>query len=461
MAARLDAPRWVIPAGFTFLAGLTGLLAGVDPKLAIGAGLGLSFVIVATLNLTAGLLAFTFLAFMESALPSGAASLIKAAGLLLALAWLAKVVTDRDGTKNFLSAHAGVTYLMLAFLAWGALSITWSEDPSGTIVNLTRYLLNFSLVVITFSALTRRRDVSNMYNVWLAGITVTAAYGFLHPAAGAEEAGRLESTVGDANELAAVLVVGIVLSLSVAITARHSPALRVTALAVATFALFSFVFTGSRGGIVALGAALVAGLVMAGPGRRAGAMVALLGLAVTAFVFFSAFAPQTVRDRVSQTTPGETQTKEGRTTVWAVGWRMVEANPVRGVGLGSFQTSSIHYVLAPGTLDRTDQVVDTPKVAHNIYLQALAELGIVGLLMFLGLLGFPLVCAVKAARNFARRGDYQMEIMSRALVVALAAYLTADFFLSNEFSKLLWILLAMGPVVLAVSIQPDRRAGVT
>jgi O-antigen ligase len=346
---------------------------------------------------------------------------------------------------------------MLAFLAWGALSISWSEDPSSTVVNLTRYLLNFSLVVITYSALTRRRDVEGMYYVWLAGITVTAAYGFLHPASGSIESGRLESTVGDPNELAAVLVTGIVLALSVAITAKRSPLLRLTALGVASLALFSFVFTGSRGGIVALGAALIAAWLMAGKGRRAGATLAIAALAVTAVVFFSAFAPQSVRDRVSQTVPGQTETKEGRSTVWAVGWRMVEANPIHGVGLGSFQTSSIHYVLAPGTLERADQIIDTPKVAHNIYLQAFAELGIVGLLMFLGLLGFPLYCAIKATRNFVRKKDFEMEIMSRALVVALAAYLTADFFLSNEFSKLLWILLAMGPVMLAVSKRTDER----
>ena len=62
---------------------------------------------------------------------------------------------------------------------------------------------------------------------------------------------------------------------------------------------------------------------------------------------------------------------------------MFEDNPIRGVGLGSFEKSSIHYVLEPGTLARSDQIIDSPKVAHNTYLRSLAELGVVGLLLML------------------------------------------------------------------------------
>ena len=47
---------------------------------------------------------------------------------------------------------------------------------------------------------------------------------------------------------------------------------------------------------------------------------------------------------------------------------------------------------------RDDFIVDTPKVAHNTYLQILAELGIVGFALFLTILVFSLVCAFKAHR---------------------------------------------------------------
>ena len=53
---------------------------------------------------------------------------------------------------------------------------------------------------------------------------------------------------------------------------------------------------------------------------------------------------------------------------------------------------------------RDDFIVDTPKVAHNTYLQVLAELGVVGLALFMTILLFSLVCAFKAHRVAARAG---------------------------------------------------------
>jgi hypothetical protein len=40
-------------------------------------------------------------------------------------------------------------------------------------------------------------------------------------------------------------------------------------------------------------------------------------------------------------------------------------------------------------------------------------------------------------------------------VVALVAFLTSNFFLSSQFDKQLWLLIALGPVLLAISRQPD------
>jgi O-antigen ligase len=235
--------------------------------------------------------------------------------------------------------------------------------------------------------------------------------------------------------------------------------IRLGAIATTLLALFSLILTGSRSGVVALLAVLVVTVAVAGPRWRAQALGAAALVSISAVVFFVAFAPPAIKERISEAVPGQVPVTEGRSTIWQVGWRMAKANPVRGVGLGSFQTSSIHYVLEPGNLDRTDQVIDTPLVAHNIYLQALAELGVVGLVMLLGILAFPIVCALRAARRFAEMGDSRMEVVSRAVVVALAGIYTADFFASEISSKLLWLLLALGPCLLTIA-SSDGRAPV-
>jgi hypothetical protein len=83
---------------------------------------------------------------------------------------------------------------------------------------------------------------------------------------------------------------------------------------------------------------------------------------------------------------------------------------------------------------------------------------VVGLIPFLIIMFFPLVCALRAARLFERRGDRDMELISRAVFVGLVGILAADFFLSGQFSKQLWLLLGMGPALLAIAEGTREKA---
>ena len=130
---------------------------------------------------------------------------------------------------------------------------------------------------------------------------------------------------------------------------------------------------------------------------------------------------------------------------------IVSARTIQGVGSGNFTTASIHYLLEPGKLVRDDFIVDTPKVAHNTYLQVLAELGIVGFALFMTILLFSFVCAFKAHRVAARAGDRELDIIARATVVALTALFAAYFFVSRDYGKQLWLLLALCPVMLEIA----------
>jgi putative inorganic carbon (HCO3(-)) transporter len=447
----LQAQAWALAAAFAGTASAVGLVAGMDPKLAIGASLTVGFLVLSLVSLCAGLTAFTVLAFLEFLLPSGSVlSFTKLAGLVLVISWIAKASAPR-ARETFLSAHPAASFLLIAFLAWGAISIFWSESHSGTLLDVSRYLLVMVLLVIEYSAVETRTHVKWILGAFLLGTGVTAAYALVtKPTAAPDELVRLSSTVGNANVLATVLVAGVVLAGAAVIISKRSPGLRLAAIGVAVLSLASFAFTGSRSGVVSLAVVLVVTIVVAGRWRPQ-ALVGSIAVAIASIFVFLAFAPAPIRARVAEATPGQVPLTEGRFTLWQVAWRMVEDQPVRGVGLGSFQESSVHYVLEPGTLERTDQVVDQPQVAHNIFLQTFAETGIVGEVLFLGVLGFPLGCALAAARNFERLGDDEMEIVARGLFVALVGILTADFFASEQFNKLLWLLLGLGPAMLAIS----------
>lgn len=451
MAARLDWSRFLGAATLALLAVPLGALAGYDPKLAIVAALAAGFVLLAFSDLAAGLAVFSFIAFIEVIpLPGAVVSLSKLAGLLLAVSWFAAVTTRRSARIDFFSAHPIASIALAGFVAWALLSTVWSTGTGEALSSTGRYGLNVLLFVIAFTAVRTPRQLGWVLLAFVLGVALAAVTGIVTPT-GEEESGRLGGGALDPNELAAVLVSGVALCAAVFALYRESPLIRVTSVIVGGFALAAVWLTASRGGLVALAVALVAAIVLAGR-WRAVMLVAAAALAALTFVYFAAFAPDDVRDRVASTTEGQERIKEGRTTIWQVAWRAFEDNPVNGVGAGNFPVVSKEYVLEPGVLARSDEIVsDNPKVAHNAYLEVATELGVIGLALFACVIGFSLYCAGAAARAFGRAGDGRMQAVCVCLLIAVIGVLAADFFVSDQYSKQLWLLLGLGPAVLQMA----------
>lgn len=450
---RATAAAWVALGAAALL---LGVAAGTDPKLAIGAALGLAFIAAVLNDLALGLALFTILAFFE-VLPAvaGGFTFAKIGGILLALAWLATLtVRGGRGSRAFVAEHPLATTLLLAFLGWVAISAAWAESPSSTLATLPRYGPNVFLFFIVYTAIRERRHVVWLLVAFVVGSTIAALYGIARPPSQTSLRGdRIGGIVGDPNELASVLIVGLVLAVTLAgILRRHTLARGATAAA-AVLLLLGVLLTLSRGGLLALVVVMIVAIFNAGRWRPAAVLLAVLAVA-GAVGYFSAFASPVARARV--TTAG---TGSGRTGLWTIGWRMVEAHPVHGIGAGNFAVSSVHYLLRPGTIPSDYLVVDIPQVAHNVYLQLLAETGVIGLALFLGTVGIGLAGAIGAARAFRARGDPSMELVARGVLTAQAGILAADFFISAQYNKQLWILLALGPALLALARRPAATGG--
>ena len=409
MALRLDPAWWIWPL-LAGAAAALGALAGYDPKLAIAAALGIAFVALVLADLTVGLVLFTVLSFL-ALLPTfggSALSLPKLAGLLLAMSWLATTATRSERARDLFAEHAGLVAVLLAFVALTGLSVIWAESHGDAITAFSRYALNLSLFPIVYSGLRRREHALWIATAFVGGATIAAAYGFVtrpnaaaasSPGiAGSAELDRVSGTVGDPNELAAVLVAGVVLATALLRAAFRSPALRLAAFTAATLCLLTVFLTLSRGGLIALAVALLAGMLLGGRWRPTYALIAVATL-LSAFAYFGAVASPQDRDRLTKADGGT-----GRTDIWKVGWRIVEAKPALGAGAGNFPAVAVHYVLRPGHLKRSDLVVEQPQVTHNTYLQILAELGVVGLALFLAIVGVSVRAALGAARSFSTPG---------------------------------------------------------
>jgi O-antigen ligase len=154
----------------------------------------------------------------------------------------------------------------------------------------------------------------------------------------------------------------------------------------------ALVFSMSRMGIVAMicsiGAILVASKATAKHARRAGAAVALVLLAIMGLAIYIGVDAVLARyEDLSR----ERESDSGRVALWRDAWKMIEKNPVFGQGLGTFQwTYPAYESVQP----------DTPaRYAHSDYVQALAEVGVVGLALLVWAFGAMWKTAVRNLRS--------------------------------------------------------------
>jgi O-antigen ligase len=453
MTARIDSGEGVWLAGLLLFAASVGLLAGINPVMAIGAAIAAGFVLIVFVDLPLGLALFTAFSLLEGLGLSSIVSIGKVGGILLALSWFAVVVTRPEAKSDFFSVHPGMTAVIAAFLGWTLLSTVWAESPSVALSAFGRYLLNAMLFLIIFTAVRTKRQALMVAAAFVIGALATSAYGVISGAPVTDYGtARLAGTGVEQGELAAVLISAAALAIGVAANIRRGqPGLRLLAIAAVPACLYAMFLTVSRGGVVGLGVALIAAVLLSGRWRTR-VFVVVIVIAVGTYYYFAAFAPEAARERIAATTSSQTENQEGRTTLWTVGERMARANFIKGVGAGNYQVESLHYLVSPGVVTRSDQVLlNDPQPVHNTWLQILAEEGIIGLSLFVTIVGFALASCWRAAKEFARRNDRGGEILARVLLIGLFGTLVADTFLSQEYNKQLWLLLGIGPALLGAA----------
>ncbi len=443
-------PAALLLTAATVAAAVAAVLAVRAPAItiAVAVACGLGALVLADLAL--GFRVFTAVAFLEI-LPAagGGLSVAKLAGVALVFSWLVTGATPASRSRRFATAHPGAAVLAVLFLTWVLMSAAWAESPRDALEAAGRYGPDLLLFPIAFAAVRTPRHAGAFAAVFVGGAIASAVYGLSRAPGGS----RLEGAGVDPNILALALVAA--LALSVAMTAQRTrvPAVRAGWIIGAAACLTGVLLTGSRGGLVSLAVAGVLGVALAGRGRRPRAALLAVAALALSVAYVAVLAPAATRERVTHPSGGS-----GRADLWRVGGRVVAHHPLVGVGAGNFPRATIHELLAPGTLTRSRYIVDTPKVAHNVYLEVQAELGIPGLLLFLSLIAFSLACCRSAWRRFAAIGAPDSEVLARGVAVAIGSVLAAEVFVSQEFSKPLWLLLAVAPALRAIAQESSRAA---
>jgi O-antigen ligase len=122
-----------------------------------------------------------------------------------------------------------------------------------------------------------------------------------------------------------------------------------------------------------------------------------------------------------------------RTTYLAIGFDLFMQSPIWGIGPGNYPVYFVgdEYRFMPG---RTPIM----RELHNTYLDVAVELGTIGLLLFLALLG----SALSETRRALIGGEAQ-RAAGLALLLALLALFAASFFMPNKDMRYLWLLLGL------------------
>jgi O-antigen ligase len=143
---------------------------------------------------------------------------------------------------------------------------------------------------------------------------------------------------------------------------------------------------------------------------------------------------------------------KGRLKIVGIAWRIFTNNPVLGVGIGCYNEANALYAPELGRRD-----------AHNTYLSLAAEMGLPGLLLWLGLVG-SVLAQVRRRRASLEADDRTIQVLwiERAVIAFLVASLFATYSGVTAFYLPLGILWAAGNVLGVPATDsgppPRRRA---
>ena len=238
--------------------------------------------------------------------------------------------------------------------------------------------------------------------------------------------GRSAGMFGIPNSLAGLLELMAPVCLVLLSSRAVRPAAKIVCAWLAVLFLFAVVLTGSRGGWIGLGLALLAWPLMTGGDWRRRLLAAGVGLAVLLVGFallyrFSDYA----RKRIEPFLDGRFEAS--RPLIWKAGWQMWQDAPWLGRGAASYNVLFEQY--------RPRGFLNEPDWTHNDYLNTLSDYGLVGFGLWAGAGGAVLWLGwtgVRRARRETRRsGDILQHWRWRfgllLGLVAFALHLGADF----------------------------------
>lgn len=376
---------------------------------------------------------------------------------LLAVTLLARVAGGREDLTGVYKVFLPV----VIYLFGRSVSLLYVSDTGVTgdqVIKLGKDLLILLVFVGFLTSMIRVRAVAAAAGFSIAAIAVLSDFQYLtgtfqsnyfgfanavirQIVVGTSDSWRLTGPLTDANFFGQMLVIGMPLVLIFAVLPGH-PIRRILSVLAALAILLAIAFTFSRGALVALG--LIGLLAVT---ALKGSRIYLLGAAGLVGMSLL-FMPQSLYERLVPVAQAVGEAVSGgqfiqdpalgqRRSVAAVALAMSASNPWLGIGFGQFPAQYANYALMEG------YDIGAPHEAHNLYLETLAEGGILGLTLLIAMTTGSLFLARRARRALAAAGEKEDAAVVRGIALSTLGFLATSIFLHGAYQRFLWFDVAL------------------
>jgi O-antigen ligase len=312
------------------------------------------------------------------------------------------------------------------FIAWGALTSLWALDPEMT---WERLPMAVSLLLLYLAAVSFRVTSTEVIVIMLfciAGGVSAAVYTAAEMARSFNGSLRWSLEGTNPNIFAASLLLPLSLAIGQFLSVKNRMGKSWMLLAIGILGTVALL-TMSRGSLVAIAVMLAVFAYRLGVNRWSLLIIAMIAVLVL-------LMPSTFFVRVAE---GLESRAQGRFDIWNVGTELVARYGIFGVGLSNF---AVGYAQFAGYAEVFRGYERAP---HNIYLGVIAELGIVGLSLFVGTLASQLRGIHRAIKKPSMQISLPLVVAVEAGCWALLAHgLVLDLLWRKAF-WFAWILLAL------------------
>ena len=419
------------------------------PYMLLGALLAIAVAVAILLQWRLGAILLVAALPFDAALSFGpGASGIRALALVTFVSFALALLTDRELFERFVRLwQQPLALAVLAFVLWISASILWASYKGDALRTTLTFLGLLGLMVVVGSLERRYLVLAWTVLAFSAALSVPAGYILPVPEGSfMAVSGRFGPGGATPNSYACDMeIVFIVAYFGLLGRDRKH---RIIAYLLAPVFLYGIFATESRTGLIALVATPLLGLVVPQLAARLGwriLPVYVLGAAALVVIVLAipSVGESAVERYMTLSQVQSEQTWSGRWSTWQGALKLTASHPILGVGAGNFSEAAMNY--SASVVAHTSKREEVTGLTHDIWLSVASELGLVGLILFLGIVFF----LFKTAVPIAQRSD-----LGTGILLGLIVFVIAGMTLPWQDHKMVYVLFGS---VLALQLHNSAR----